>query len=255
MRRSLTPTGLWPLLLLAAAFVGLPGCPKRQQVAPVRDAASGLDLGLAALEAGRYKEAEERLTFLIFNFPGSREASDAQYWLGESHFRRRDYVQSQTEFEFYLQSFPNGRYQEQANYQLGLACFLAAPPSSRDQTSTKKAKEILEEFLVLYPDSELRSEVNATLARISRRLAERDFTTAVLYYQAGEFSAALVYYEYLLGHIAQEDWAEDDRLRLAVCYAENGRPEDARPLLESLRATAELPRVRQAAEARLARLP
>lgn len=235
----------------------LVGCPKRSSVAPPppANATIGLDQALASLEGKRYKEAEDRLTFVIFNFPGTREAADAQFYLGETYLRAGDYTQAQTEFDFYLKSFPNGRFQEQAEYGLGLAYYRAAPAGDRDQSLTLKAKDKFEDFLNQYPESEMRSQVEAALADVMRRLTGRDFNTALLYFKAGEFRSALTYYEYLMGRLPVEQWTGVDRLRLGICYQETDHPDNARPILEGLASGDFPPALKKEAESRLARLP
>ncbi|HDR00472.1 MAG TPA: outer membrane protein assembly factor BamD, partial [candidate division WOR-3 bacterium] len=173
-----------PVLLLLPALAAMlliaAGCPKRAAFKGPGNSAAALDSALVAFEAGRFAQAEEALTWVIFNFPGSREAADAQYWLAESHFRRGDYHEAQVEYEFYLRSFPNARYQQDANYKLGLAWLRSAPAGARDQQPLNKAQELLSDFLLLYPDSELRPEVEQALAEIERRKTGRDFDVARL---------------------------------------------------------------------------
>ncbi len=242
-----------PALLSAVLLFGA-GCPKRQTVRPPQSAQEGLESAQAAFEAKRYKEAEEAFTFVIFNFPGSRQAADAQYYLAETYFARRDFTQAQTEYDFYLKSFPNGRFEEDANYKLGLAYLNSAPSGARDQSRTRNAKEILEDFLVRFPESALRASVEQSIADINRRLAARDFDVALLYYKAGEFRAALTYYDYLTERLPANQWPELEQFRLAVCYAETGSTEKARTLLAALGTTAADPAVKQQALERLARI-
>jgi len=242
------------LSALAALIVLSAGCPKKQIVKPPQSAQEAFETAQAALEAKRYKEAEETFTFVIFNFPGSRQAADAQFYLAETYFDRRDYTQAQTEYDFYLKSFPNGRFEEQASYKLGLAYLNSAPSGARDQSRIIKAKEMLEDFLIRFPESTLKAQVEESIADINRRLAARDFDVALLYYKAGEYRAALTYYEYLFDRLPEDQWPAIERLRLAVSYAETGALDKARPILESLAATSVDPLVKQQAQERLSRL-
>jgi outer membrane protein assembly factor BamD len=245
---------LYRLLLVVLAALVVTGCPKRQQLAVPDTAEQALQLAKGYLEDRKFKEAEEAFTFLIFNFPGSRAASDAQYWLAETYFVKKDYVQAQTEFDFYLKSFPNGSFQEQANYKLGLSYLRSAPSGSRDQSRTVKAREILEDFLMLYPESELVPDVQQALDEILRRTAGREFEVARLYYRAGEYRSALVYYQYITDQLPTERWDEIDLLRLGICYAETEQPEQARPVFEQLVRSSDAPGIVKQARSRLAQL-
>jgi outer membrane protein assembly factor BamD len=220
--------------LLLLVLLAVTGCPKRQQLARPGNAADALEYALGLLEAKQYASAEEALTYVIFNFPGSRQASDAQYFLAESYYRRRDFEQSRTEYDFYLKSFPNGRYQEEATYKLGLSWFNSAPSGARDKSGLKAARETLRDFLALYPESELVPEVNDALDRIERRFTDEEFATARLYYKAGEYRAALVYLEYIAGRFDPARWDAADRLRYAVSLFETGRTDEAGEQLEAL---------------------
>jgi outer membrane protein assembly factor BamD len=238
------------LLLLLA-----PACRKRQTVAPVvQDPEQALADALADLEAHRYAKAQERLTFLIFNSPGSRQAADAQYWLAESFFEARDYGRAETEFDFYLRSFPNGRFQERASFRLPLCLFLSAPGQSRDQTRTLRARELMAEFLDAYPRSEFKNQAESVRALIEQRLAAREFSAARLYARSGEYRSALVYYQYVLDHHPQADWSAQDRLLLGVAYAETGSLDKARVVFEEILSRQYDKGVQRQARNRLARM-
>ncbi|UCG43707.1 MAG: outer membrane protein assembly factor BamD [candidate division WOR-3 bacterium] len=240
-----------PLVLAALVTAG---CPKRQQLVVPDTAEQALVLARGYLGDRSFRQAEEAFTFLIFNFPGSRAASDAQYWLAETYFVKEDFVQAQTEFDFYLKSFPNGSFQEEAGYKLGLSYLRSAPSGSRDQSRTVKAREILEDFLMLYPESELVADARQALDEILRRMAGREFEIARLYYRAGEYRSALVYFVHITDQLPTERWDETDLLRLGICYAETEQPEQARPVFEQLVDGAEAPGVVQQARSRLAEL-
>ncbi len=237
------------LLALAAA-----GCPKRAQLPPVpQDAQQAIDEATANLEAKRYRQAEDQFTFIIFNFPGSRQASDAQYYLAETYFRSNDYFQAQNEFDFYLKSFPNGRFQEEATYKLAVSYLRSAPSHVRDQSRALKAQEIINRFLETYPDSPLRPEAEKLLGDIAERLALREFDAARIYYTSGEYKSALVYYNYVDGTYPAERWPDIERYRFAVSLLETADTAKAREVLSSLVTGPCEPGVKRLARAALAR--
>lgn len=243
-----------PALLVLLMVVT--GCPKRNQVRPgPADPETGLRQALADIEAKNYRQAQDGLTFIIFNYPGSAQAADAQFYLAESYFAAGDYTQAQTEYDFYLRSFPNGRNQEEATFRLALASLRSAPGHDRDQTKALRARELVNEFLEAYPESPFTAQAESVRAEVEQRLALKEFDAARLYYTSGEYAAALVYYDYVRDGHPFARWSHDDRLRYGVCLAETGRSADARTLLEALIAgDAPEPLKRQARE-RLSRLP
>jgi outer membrane protein assembly factor BamD len=237
------------LLVLAAA-----GCPKRAQRPSVpQDAQQAIDQATASLEARRYSQAEGQFTFIIFNFPGSRQASDAQYYLAETYFRRKDYLQAQDEFDFYLKNFPNGRFQEEATYKLAVSYLRSAPSHVRDQARALKARETIDQFLETYPDSPLRPEAEQLLGEIGERLALREFDAARIYYTSGEFKSALVYYDYVNGTYPAEQWPDIERYRFAVSLLETADTTKAREVLSALVTGSCEPAVKKLAQTALAR--
>jgi len=240
---------IFPLLLLALA-----GCPKRAQVQPIpQDAQQAIDQATASLEAKRYSQAENQFTSIIFNFPGSRQASDAQYFLAETYFRSKDYLQAQSEFDFYLKNFPNGRFQEEATYKLAVSYLRSAPSHVRDQSRALKAMEVINQFLEDYPDSPLRAEAGKLLGDIAERLALREFDAARIYYTSAEYKSALVYYKHINETYPAERWPGIERYRFAVSLLETADTTRAREVLSALVTGSSDPAIEKLARAALTR--
>ena len=236
-------------MVLAAA-----GCPKRAEIRPApQDAQQAIDQATANLEAKRYRQAEDQFTFIIFNFPGSSQASDAQYYLAETYFRSKDYLQAQDEFDFYLKSFPNGRFQEEATYKLAVSYLRSAPSHVRDQSRALKAQEIINQFLETYPDSPLRPDAEKLLGDVAERLALREFDAARIYYISGEYKSALVYYKYVNGTYPAERWPSIESYRYAVSLLETADTAKSREVLSALVTGPCEPAVKKLARAALAR--
>ena len=241
-------------LILVLLVLAVAGCPKRAQLRPVpQDAQQTIDQATANLEAKRYRQAEDQFTFIIFNFPGSRQASDAQYYLAETYFRSKDYLQAQDEFDFYLKSFPNGRFQEEATYKLAVSYLRSAPSHVRDQARALKAQEIVNQFLETFPDSPFRPEAERLLGDIAERLALREFDAARIYYTSGEYKSALVYYNFVNGTYPAERWPGIERYRFAVSLLETADTTKAREVLSELVTGSSEPAVKKLASAALAR--
>lgn len=222
------------VLIVMVMVVLFSACPKRAHTPLTQTATQALEQALKLKDQKKYSQAQEILTFLIFNYPGSGEAADAQFHLADCYFLNRDYSQAQSEFEFYITNYPHGKYQEEAQFKLALATLYSAPGANKDQTQTLRAKELLLEFLERYPESKFRPQILKTLNQIEERLAYNDFQAARLYFKSGEYKSALVYYEYIRQSWTDLNWSFADRYRLGVCYFNTGQPEKAKQLLEQI---------------------
>lgn len=246
------------LLLCLFSLANWQCSPRTKTIKPGAGAVSVQEVFDRALQdkmAKRFPKAIDGFTYVLFNFPGSILAADAQFQLADCYFEKKDYEQAQAEFDFYLKNFPNGRYQEEASFKLTLAAFRSAPGPQKDQTKVLLAKELLENFLKDYPESRFRPQAEEILGAIDFRLAQREFEAARLYFRAGERQSALVYYEFIKEKYPAIQWLEIDRFRLAVCYANAGQAEKARPLFKEIVTNSSSPRLKQAAQRYLAQLP
>ena len=57
------------------------------------------DKGEQYYNSGKYTRAKDELQFVVMNNPGSQMALDAQFLLGESHFKLKEYEDAALEFD------------------------------------------------------------------------------------------------------------------------------------------------------------
>lgn len=100
----------------------------------------------AAYAAGDYANAIEGFELFVENFPESRYAGNAYYWLGESHFAREDYSKAISAFRDMAENFPK-------NSKVPEALFKVAQSYNRmDQPD--QAEQIMELLGKRFPDSQ-----------------------------------------------------------------------------------------------------
>ncbi len=212
-------------------------CARRQQINRFSNPALAIQQGLEYKSQRKFQKAEEVFTFVIFNFPGSNEAADAQFHLADCYLQMKNYNQAITELEFYIKNFPHGRYEEEAKFKLALATLRSAPGPNQDRSAVLRAKELFYNFLEDYPDSKLKPEVQQLLSEIDQRLAHNEFQAARLYFKAGEYRSALIYYKYIQENWPDLNWSFTDRYQMAICYINNGEKEQAKMILEQILAS------------------
>jgi tol-pal system protein YbgF len=115
--------------------------------APANDAAANDYRGAVELvKTGKHDEAVTALRAFLKTYPRHDYADNAQYWLGESFYARKDYQQALTEFRATIETYPRGNKVPDALLKVGY-CYQAL--GQKD-----KARAVLEQVVNLYPKSE-----------------------------------------------------------------------------------------------------
>ncbi|MFT3699076.1 MAG: tol-pal system protein YbgF [Kofleriaceae bacterium] len=115
-------------------------------VAPGDGAAGDYRNAVELVKAGKHDEAVTALRAFLVKYPKHDYADNAQYWLGESFYARKDYQQALTEFRATIETYPRGNKVPDALLKVGY-CYQALGQSD-------KAKAVLEQVVNLYPKSE-----------------------------------------------------------------------------------------------------
>lgn len=221
-------------LALALFIVSvLAGAKKPSTPAVPVDAEGAYRQAMAWYEAKNYGRAIDALQKFIFNHPGSFYAGDAQFYLAESHYHKRDYNQAMVEYDFLIRNFTTG-YREEAEFKYARCQYLTAPPYYKDQTQTVRAQELLVAFLEAHPGSPNAELARQTLAAVRERLARKEYATVKLYLAYDEVSAALVYIEYLTQVYPEADYTAQARFLLAQHYEKKKEQERAVELYRTL---------------------
>lgn len=105
-----------------AAIVGA-GITKGDDLAPVKtkSAEEIYQEGQAALKAGQNDEAAALFTSLMTRYPEHKLAENAQYWLGEAYYAKKDYAKSAVTFAKGYEKYKNGNKGADNIFKLGMS--------------------------------------------------------------------------------------------------------------------------------------
>jgi tol-pal system protein YbgF len=121
----------------------------REHEAPgerVGDAASNYRAAVELVKVGKQDEAVAALRAFIAKYPRHDYADNAQYWIGEAFYARKDYARALTEFRAVIEVYPRGNKVPDALLKVGY-CYLAMGQG-------EKARAVLDQVVNLYPKSE-----------------------------------------------------------------------------------------------------
>jgi tol-pal system protein YbgF len=113
-----------------------------------RNDAAGSDYRAAVelVKSGQYDQAVGALRAFIQKYPRHDYADNAQYWIGEAHYARKEYAQALVEFRAVVEVYPRGNKVPDALLKVGY-CYQA-------MGQTDKARAVLEQVVSLYPKTE-----------------------------------------------------------------------------------------------------
>ncbi|MGB9851522.1 MAG: outer membrane protein assembly factor BamD [Candidatus Kapaibacteriota bacterium] len=173
-------------------------------------------------EKKKYEEAEKYFDLLKLQYPASRYADDAQYYLGLISFDKGDYIMAAFHFSSLRRAYPNSEYCKEALFKTALSYYNLSPSFDRDQEYTSKAIDYFMEFQNTYPGDSLSVIANNYLKELRNKLAYRYFFTAMLYYKWGSPKSALIYLDVVIEDYPDSDYAEDAMWLKINIYREKG---------------------------------
>jgi len=98
-----------------------------------------------AFDRGVFETAREEFQRLIKKYPKSKQADNAQFWIGETYYREKWYEKAILEYQKVIEKYPKGNKVAAALLKQGFAFF-----SLKDKAN---ARLILTELIKKYPDT------------------------------------------------------------------------------------------------------
>ncbi len=106
-------------------------------------AESDYAMAFSLLKEGKHEESVTQFRTFLQNHPNSDYADNAQYWLGESFYARRQYQAALTEYEQLLRNYPDSGKASHAQLKIGYC--------NDELGNTDLAQGELEDLIARYP--------------------------------------------------------------------------------------------------------
>ena len=171
---------LLPLLLLS-------GCTQYAKVQKSMDFDYKYELAKVYYMEGEYSQASSLLEDVLAFTKGTAFAEESLYMLAMCYYNMDDYVTASHYLTTYCNTYPRGIYAETARFMSARALYLDTPDPRLDQSSTIKAIGEIQVFTEYYPYSKYRQQANAMLYELHDRLVEKEYRSAKLYYDLGNY--------------------------------------------------------------------
>ena len=185
-------------LLVIVMLLLISSCSGVKQTGEIKDAETAFMAGLEAFKNEDYFEAQRLFDVIRLQFPTTQYADDAQYYLGEISFARKEFVMAAFNFGMVRRSYPTSSLNKSALFKTGMCHYELSPPADRDQDYTKKAISSFSEFQAIYPTDSLYTEAGKRINELRNKLAERELITAQLYRNLYSNRSAIIYYDVII---------------------------------------------------------
>lgn len=238
MKQNLSKIGLRSrtvaLMMSIVSIACISSCGSGESI-NYRDPESIFKAGIVALNDNDFLEAQKLFDIIRLQYGTTQYADDAQFYLAEMNYKKKDYVIASFNYSMVLRNYPSSEYAKRALYNSALCYNELSPPSDRDQEYTKKAIQAFSEFQAVFPTDSLAGEANKNIISLRNKLGEREFNTALIYRKLFSWKSALVYYETVIEEFTDTDFYEPAYLGKIEVLKEMRRYDDARSTIENYR--------------------
>jgi outer membrane protein assembly factor BamD len=146
----------------------------------------------------KYNFAQQVYEDIMPFFRGTPEFEDIYYKYAYTAYHQRDYANAENLFKTFLEIYPNSARAEEVDFMRGYTYFKQSPKPALDQTNTIKAMGYMQTFINTHPGSPRNKEAQEIIDIGRKKLEIKDFQSAQLYFDIGQFRAAAVAFNTLL---------------------------------------------------------
>ncbi len=185
------------LILISIVLLGLWGCGTTVNTS-LMGPGQRLDYAIKLYNDKDYQEALKEFQTIALQYPGNVVVDSAQYYIGECHYQREEYILGAYEFSKLVKNMPASKFVPDAQYMLAECYFKLSPYYELDQKYTKKAISEFQAFIDFFPTNPKVPDAEKKIAELNDKLAHKEYNTAYIYTKLEDYVAATMYYDFVL---------------------------------------------------------
>ncbi len=182
------------------------------------DAAYKLRMAEQFFAKKSYVKAQQVYEDIMPFYKTSKEFEDIYYKYAYCAYNLYDFMNAENLFKSYLEIFPTSARAEEIDYMRAYCFYKQSPKASLDQTNTLKAMGMMQTFINTHPASPRNKEASEIVDLCRAKLETKDFLSAQLYYDLGQFRAAGVAFTALLNSFPESVRADEYKLMVIKSY-------------------------------------
>lgn len=146
----------------------------------------------------KYNKAQQLYIELFPVFKGTEKFEDLYYKYAYCSYYLKDYVNAENLFSGYLGVFPNSARAEEVAFMHAFTFYKQSPKAPLDQTNTLKSIGMMQTFINNHPNSPRLQEAQNIINESRKKLEEKEYKSAQLYYNLRQYQAAAIYFHNLV---------------------------------------------------------
>lgn len=146
------------------------------------------------------------------------EFQDIYYKYAYCAYNQADYLNAENLFKTFLEIFPNSPKAEEMDYMRAYSYYKQSPKPELDQTNTIKAMGMMQVFINTHPGSARNKEASEIIDICRAKLEVKDYQSAKLYFDMGQFRAAGVSFTTLLNSYPESARSDEYKLMVIKSY-------------------------------------
>jgi len=166
----------------------------------------------------KYSQAQILYEDVMPYFKTGKEFEDIYYKYAYAAYYQADYLNAENLFKSFLEIFPNSPRAEEADYMRAYTFYKQSPKPELDQTNTIKAMGLMQTFINTHPGSERNKEANEIIEIARAKLEIKEYKSAQLYYDLGQYRAAGVAFTSLMNSFPESMKADEYKLMIIKSY-------------------------------------
>ena len=172
---------------------------------------------LKLYEEEEYLKSQALMELIISAFRGRPELEGLYYKYADTYYQLGDYLMAANYFENFSSTFGGSKLREDADFYAAYSHYQMSPSFRLEQSNTNNAIESFQDFVNSYPDSDRVKECNVLIDKCRRKLEDKSFDSAMLYFDLKQYQSALRSLENIL--IEYPDTRNMEKVRFKMVEA------------------------------------
>ncbi len=175
-------------------------------------------------DKGDYLRAQTLMELILNQYRGTSQGEELFFKYAYTHYHLGSYQLAATYFTNFANTFAYSAYTEEADFMTAYSYYKQSPSFRLDQDPSVKAIDAFQDFANKYPESERVAQCNILIDELRAKLEEKAYAQGVLYYDLGQYQAAITSFENMLSDFPESARAEEVRflmLKASYEYAVN----------------------------------